>query len=217
MSERFDDEAAAGYEAWYRTAQGRRADRLEKAALSQMLEAFPEARTVLEVGCGTAHFSRWLNAEGWMAAGLDISRPMLKHARLLGGDRLVRGNAFGLPFADGSFDLCMMVTTLEFLEHPGAAVAQALRVAHRGLVLGVLNCCSFLGIHRRLRGLFRETVYDDARFYSVRGLKRVIREAAPEARVVRWATTLNPRYWPLGQQSGRWGGFIAAAVGVAEE
>ncbi|MBN1135320.1 MAG: hypothetical protein JXM73_01975, partial [Anaerolineae bacterium] len=50
---------ASGYEAWYETT-GRRADRLEKALLKQLLARFPQASSLLEVGCGTGHFTRWL-------------------------------------------------------------------------------------------------------------------------------------------------------------
>lgn len=49
----------AGYEAWYETT-GRRADRLEKALLKRLLAGFPRVRALLEVGCGTGHFT-------WMA------------------------------------------------------------------------------------------------------------------------------------------------------
>jgi ubiquinone/menaquinone biosynthesis C-methylase UbiE len=51
--------AASGYEAWYETT-GRRADRLEKALLRQMLARFPQASSLLEVGCGTGHFISYL-------------------------------------------------------------------------------------------------------------------------------------------------------------
>jgi ubiquinone/menaquinone biosynthesis C-methylase UbiE len=212
MSESFSEGSAARYEAWYKTPEGQRADRLERAALARMLTTFPEARTLLEVGCGTAHFTRWLNAQGWKALGLDISRPMLEQASVLNGRLLVRGDALRLPFSDAGVDLSMMVTTLEFLERPSAAVAESLRVSRLGLVLGVLNRCSFLGMLRRWRGLFRRTVYDDARFFSIRGLQQLLQLPVPEAEVRDWVTTLYPSIWPFRQPWGRWGGFIAMAV-----
>jgi len=212
MSESFSEGTAATYEAWYETPEGQRADRLEKAALARMLTTFPEARTLLEVGCGTAHFTRWLNAQGWKALGLDISPSMLEQARVLNGRLLVRGDAHQLPVSDGGVDLSMMVTTLEFLERPSAAVAESLRVSRLGLVLGVLNRCSFLGMLRRWRSLFHRSVYDDARFFSIRGLQLLLQLAAPEAEVLDWVTTLYPTIWPFRQPWGRWGGFIAMAV-----
>ena len=54
----FDDPAvAARYEDWY-SGPGQRADALEKSLLKGLLADFPGARTVLEVGCGTGHFTR---------------------------------------------------------------------------------------------------------------------------------------------------------------
>jgi len=135
----FDQDVAAHYEDWYRTPQGRRADELEKAVLGWLLDRFSRPDTVLEVGCGTGHFARWLGELGLTAVGVDLSAAMLAEAQALDSIPLVRGNAYRLPFADGAFDLVALVTTLEFLEQPEEALAEALRVARCGVVLGVLN------------------------------------------------------------------------------
>lgn len=55
----FDEQVPAQYEAWYETPEGRRADSLEKAVLRWLLRDV-RADRVLEIGCGTGHFSRWL-------------------------------------------------------------------------------------------------------------------------------------------------------------
>jgi len=154
---------------------------------------------VLEIGCGTGHFTRWLSDEGLAAVGLDFSAAMLAEARTLDGVPLVRGDARRLPFADGAFDLAALVTTLEFLEQPREALAEALRVARRGLILGVLNRWSVLGLQRRLAGFFRPTVYDAAHFYGVGELKRLLRER------------------PGAQASLPWGGFIGMALMVEDK
>jgi SAM-dependent methyltransferase len=211
----FDEAAAAHYEAWYETPEGRRADELEKAVLNRLLQAFPRPCSVLEIGCGTAHFTRWLSEQGWAAVGLDLSAAMLAQARTLDGIPLARGDACRLPFADGAFDLAALVTTLEFLEWPREALAEALRVARRGVVLGVLNRWSLLGLQRRLVGLFRPTVYDAARFYGVGELKRLLWPIAGERARVVWRSTLFPRCWPWSQARLPWGGFIGMALIVS--
>jgi hypothetical protein len=38
-----------------------------------VLAIFPQARTILEVGCGTGHFTRWFSEQGVQAVRLDIS------------------------------------------------------------------------------------------------------------------------------------------------
>ena len=66
----FDEKIAPYYEAWFETEEGRHADELEKALLSDLLDDLGEPGRVLEVGCGTGHFSRWFATLGWEVAGL---------------------------------------------------------------------------------------------------------------------------------------------------
>jgi SAM-dependent methyltransferase len=211
----FDKGVAARYESWYETPEGRRASELERAVLGWLLQALPRSDSVLEIGCGTAHFTRWLSERGLAAVGLDLSASMLAQAP--DSIPLVRGDAHRLPFADGVFDLTAMVTTFEFVERPREALAEALRVARRGVVLGVLNRWSLLGLQRRLAGLFRPTVYDAACFYGVGELKRWLRLIAGEQARVVWRTTLFPRGWPWSQARLPWGGFIGMAVSVSDK
>jgi ubiquinone/menaquinone biosynthesis C-methylase UbiE len=210
----FDERVAAHYEAWYETPEGRRADELEKAILSRLLQGFSGSGSVLEVGCGTGHFTRWLAGQERLAAGLDFSPAMLAQAQALDGLLLVRGDARWLPFADGAFDLTTFITTLEFLERPREVLVEALRVARHGVLLGVLNRWSVLGLQRRLAGLFNQTVYDAAHFYGVGELKRLLRSVAGGRAHIVWHTTLFSHSWPCLQARLPWGGFIGMALVV---
>jgi SAM-dependent methyltransferase len=213
----FGERAAAHYETWYETVEGRRADELEKAILGWLLQGFPKPGSVLEVGCGTGHFTRWLNDEGLAAVGLDLSVAMLAEAQALDGVPLVQSDARRLPFADGAFDLTALITTLEFLEQPREALVEVLRVARQGVVLGVLNRWSLLGLQRRLAGLFRPGVYGTAHFYGVGELRRLLHSAADGKAHITWHTTLFPRGWPWPQKTLPWGGFIGMALRLREE
>jgi len=208
----FDERVAAHYEAWYETVEGRRADELEKVILGWLLQGFPGSGSVLEIGCGTGHFTRWLSDEGLAAAGLDLSAAMLAEAQALRGVPLVQGDARRLPFADGTFDTTAFITTLEFLEQPQEALAEALRVARRGLILGVLNRWSALGLQHRLEGFFRPTIYNSAHFYGVGELERLLWSVVGGKAHIVWRTTLFPRGWPWSQVSLPWGGFIGMAL-----
>ncbi len=208
----FDERVALHYEAWYETPEGRRADELEKGVLRRLLERPPRARSVLEVGCGTGHFTRWLNDQGLTAVGLDFSGAMLAQARALDTVPLVRADARRLPFADGAFDSAAFITTLEFLEQPREALTEALRVARQGALLGVLSRWSVLGLRRKLTGLFRPTVYDAAHFYGVGELIRLLRSCATGTARIVWRTTLFPRWCPWTHVKLPWGGFIAMAL-----
>jgi len=213
----FDERVAAHYEAWYETSEGRRADELEKAVLGWLLQGFPGSGSVLEIGCGTGHFSRWLSDGGLAAVGLDLSAAMLAEAQALDSVPLVRGDARRLPFADGAFGLAAFITTLEFLERPGEALAEALRVARRGLILGVLNQWSVLGLRRQLEGFFRPTIYNSAHFYGVGELERLLRSVVGGKAHIVWRTTLFPHGWPWSQAQLPWGGFIGMALIVEDE
>jgi ubiquinone/menaquinone biosynthesis C-methylase UbiE len=201
----------AGYEAWYETS-GRRADRLEKALLKRLLAGFSRARTLLEVGCGTGHFTRWFGEQGLQVMGLDLSSPMLVEAVLLGSPPCVLGDALALPFLDGAFDLVALITTLEFVTDPIQALSEAIRVAQHGLILGVLNRQSLLAWRRKRSG---EALWQMARFFAPAELVRLVQQAAAGKRVkILWRTTLWPG-WP-GELPLPWGGFIGMAVSMVE-
>jgi ubiquinone/menaquinone biosynthesis C-methylase UbiE len=207
----FDDPAlAARYEDWY-ADRGRRADILERSLLSSLLSKFPDASTVLEVGCGTGHFARWFAEKGYRVVGLDISPAMLSEARKRNGVSCLLAAAEKLPFADRSFDLVGLITTLEFVVDPQRALSEALRVAGQGMILGVLNRHSLLGI-RRLRSA--KPPWDAAKLYTPRELVCLVEEAAGERPVsLQWRTTL----WPLPLVSSLplpWGGFIGMAARI---
>ena len=68
---------AAGYEEWYSTPRGRRADLAERALLERLLAPFAAAQSALEVGCGTGHFTRWLAGRLPHVVGLDRAPAML--------------------------------------------------------------------------------------------------------------------------------------------
>jgi SAM-dependent methyltransferase len=122
--QRFEREAA-GYEAWYATPRGRRADRAERGLLERLMVPFATARSALEIGCGTGHFTQWLAGRLPSVVGLDHAPAMLAQARRDPRLRLVRGDAHQLPFRNRAVDLSVFVTTLEFLEHPALAATLA--------------------------------------------------------------------------------------------
>jgi SAM-dependent methyltransferase len=208
-----DPQVVAEYEQWY-SGPGRRADRLEKRLLQQLLVSFPSPQTVLDVGCGTGHFTRWFVERGLITTGLDTSEAMLAEARQLGGATFVEGDAMELPFLDQEFDLVSLITCLEFVDDPERAIAEAVRVARGGLLLGVLNRDSLLAASRRRSG---KPIWQAARLFTVGQLAGMINRACGSRLVaIRWRTTLWPR--PISTSLPLpWGGFIGMAVQLSEE
>jgi SAM-dependent methyltransferase len=201
------ERAAAGYEAWYTTARGRRADQAERTLLEWLLAPLPDARTVLDVGCGTGHFAAWLLERGVEVIGLDRSPAMLaelrRHHRAI---PVVVGDAGGLPVRSGAVDLALLVTTLEFVERPEVALGEAVRIARQGVVLVVLNRWSLGGLSRRVGPQAQRPLLGSARDASLPGLRRMVRAAAGERlRSLHWASTLFP--------DGLWGARSAVPFG----
>jgi ubiquinone/menaquinone biosynthesis C-methylase UbiE len=201
----------SGYEAWYETV-GQRADCLEKVLLKQLLAGFPQAQTMLEIGCGTGHFTRWFSEQGLGAVGLDLSPAMLAEAIRLGSPPCVLGDALVLPFPNDTFDLVVMITTLEFMADPSQALNEAMRLARSGLILGVLNRHSLLAWQLKRSG---EPLWQVARFFTPAELAHLIQRAAGREEDVVWRTTL----WPLWSRDLPlpWGGFIGMAVKLNEQ
>lgn len=170
---------ASRYEGWYGSEKGRRVDRAERALLDWMLAHLPETRTVLEVGCGTGHFSRYLASRSLWVVGADRSPAMLAslrkdHSRIIG----VQADAHNLPFRDRSVDIVLFVTSLEFLDEPRRALAEAVRVSRRGMMLVVLNRWSLGGISRRIGPQAFQTILGRAQDFSLASLRAVVRDAA---------------------------------------
>lgn len=195
MSWEIFEEAATRYEAWYETPRGGRADRSERALLAWLLGWFPAPQRVLEIGCGTGHFTRWLGARGCLAIGLDRSPAMLREARVLAGSGpLVLADAHRLPLGDRAVDVSLLVTTLEFLERPERALEEGVRVAERGLVVVVLNRCSVGALSRRLGPQSRGSLLSGARDLSAGRLRACLARAAGARMLgMHWRSTLLPR------------------------
>lgn len=213
----FDEQVASHYEAWYETPEGRQADRLEKALLRKLLQGFPQARSVLEVGSGTGHFTRWLAEQDFSTAGLDLAPAMVAQAQSLDGLPFICGDAHRLPFADEAFDLVAFITTLEFLNDPERALQEAARVTRQGLILGVLNRWSLLGLWRRLKGPFRPSIYGAASFYGVGELKEMLWKSIGRQVSIAWRTTLFPRPLSFLDVALPWGGFIGMSIQFKQE
>ncbi len=191
---------ADGYESWYTSSQGARVSEAEARLLDRLLAVFPEAQSALEVGCGTGHFMRGLRRHLPFVLGLDRSRAMLREARRL-GHRLpvIEADACHLPLRDQSLDLVVFITTLEFLDLPQQALAEAVRVSRQGLVLVVLNRWSVGGLSRRWGAQSRKPILGHAHDYSLADLREIISRAAG-ARLERviWQSAIFPGpFWRL--------------------
>jgi SAM-dependent methyltransferase len=194
------DAAAERYEDWYATARGRRTSRAETALLEWLLADFPDARTLLDVGCGSGHFTAWLEGSGLSPIGLDRAPGMLRalHGRRPGLPVLL-ADAHALPIRDRAVDLVVFVATLEFVDDPRRALAEAMRVARQGVVAVALNRWSLGAVSRRIGPASRGTLLSRAADLSPPSLRRLVGEAAgARAARLRQRCALLPRPFPAG-------------------
>ena len=76
---------------------------------------------ILDLGCGHGEFTVMMNLMGYDAMGLDVSDESLRLARILADEngiapgRFVKGENGKLPFDDKSFDLVVMISSLEHI------------------------------------------------------------------------------------------------------
>lgn len=204
-----DPKRVADYEGWYYTA-GKRAAHQEKQLLKSLVGRYREAKTLLDVGCGTGYFTSWFRTLGLEALGIDLSRHMIHAAHQQHGLDCIQGDLQRLPFPDKAFDLLSYITTLEFVSNPDHALSEGIRVARQGLILGVINRHSLLGQRHKKEG---GPVWGIAKFYTPGELSRMVSEFLHQDDEIIFRTTL----FPLVRGSTRlpWGGFIGMAVSLA--
>jgi len=184
----FDFKDAKSLQRWYEDPRNGLAADIQNRLMLDLIR--PRAgETLIEIGCGTGMSLRPFIKKGLSVTGLDPSPYMLDIAKENLGAKadLHRGFAEDLPFDDNSFNHACFMTTLEFVEDPVKAITEAGRIAKDKLFIGVLNRYALKGFERRLRGVFTETIYNRARFYSVWELKQMLKSVFGEV-PVDWRT-----------------------------
>jgi ubiquinone/menaquinone biosynthesis C-methylase UbiE len=107
-----------------------RMDRLEVERVVDLCLENGDARSLLDVGTGTALFAESFSKRGLEVSGVDVSPEMLAAAQQFvpKGD-FREGTAEALPYPDGSFDLVFMGLVLHETDELPKALMEAHRVA----------------------------------------------------------------------------------------
>jgi SAM-dependent methyltransferase len=175
----FDFQDACAYAQWVAEQRNQWTAELENQLMLNLLKP-NRGESVLHIGCGTGASTQPLVQMGLDVTGIDPSPYMLDiAAKNLGRSvELYRGVAEDLPFDDNSFNHAFFFISLEFVEDPAKALAEACRVAKDRVFIGFINRYAIKGLQLRFKGLFNETIYNHAHFYSIWDLKRLIRKTA---------------------------------------
>ncbi len=174
---RFDfDIIADKYDRWYESSKSRMYDRLEKKAIGRYLPSSAKGKKLLEVGCGTGHWSRFFSGYGFEVTGVDVSERMIDMAKSknIPNTSFQVADSHSLPFADETFDVTAAITTLEFVNDAEAVLREMVRCTRQPggqLLVGVLNAQARLNRNRKQRP---ESPYMKARLFSPSQLKQLL-------------------------------------------
>lgn len=213
----FNPEFAAIYEGFYE-GKYKETDVLEKEALSAMLKHFPNAKRILDVGCGTGHFTRWYHQLGYETVGLDISPIMLNVAIQLWQGPFYNAPAEKIPFDDQTFDVISFVTCTEYMPDLHRVLREARRVSRQGVIIGLLNKWSFPTVRRKIQvWLGKNPFYRIATFRSPAEVQKICEELfGPDGFAFDWVGTAFPKFlgWRLAQRP--LASFAALAIKFAK-
>jgi SAM-dependent methyltransferase len=149
-------------------AAGRPTD-LNRECIEYMLShVHPEARTMIDIGCGNGFFLKEVQKLGkYELHGCDV----MESKSLGAGISYHQGNIESLPFADKSFDVVTCHHTIEHIPNPYRAVAELKRVA-RKQVMVVTPCQRY----------YYYTLDEHVNFFPVQGmLEHLMNTGVPPA------------------------------------
>lgn len=160
MATEISPEQAEQYDRWYETARGRWIADTEFELLLRLIKPARNG-SLLDVGSGTAQFSRRFSNTGFDVVCLDPAPSMLRIGRHRAPELpAVSASAMALPYPDGSFDYCAAITSLCFVTDPAQALVEMWRVCRSGIILGLLNHHSLLYLQKRGRGSYKGARWD---------------------------------------------------------
>jgi len=161
-------EIANSYDEYYQSDFGKKVDKIEKDIITDLIKELPR-NEMLELGCGTGHWSDFFSKNGFKVTGIDISEAMLTIAKDKKIDATFKvGDAGQIPFQDESFQCISSITMLEFVDNQDQVINEMHRVLKKDgwLLLGCLNKNSIIGKNKENDETFR-----DAAFLSIEDIQ----------------------------------------------
>jgi ubiquinone/menaquinone biosynthesis C-methylase UbiE len=185
-----DYNVASSYDRFYETPYGKALDEIEKKVIRTHLKNIPH-KEMLELGCGTGHWTEYFASLGYKVTGTDISEAMLKIAETknIKNSVFLKEDATALTFPDNSFPVVVSITMLEFVENSKMVLKEIRRVLKPGghLVLGCLNSLSELG-----KAKDKDEIFKHGRFYSPSEIRQLLSMIGTTA--ISYGVYLSPEF-----------------------
>lgn len=166
---------AEKYDRWYATPAGMTHDLTQKSDVFRFLSRAESGARLLDIGCGTGHWSHFFAMLGYTVAAVDVSLGMVRAARACHECKVAFqvADASALPFQSASFDIAAAIAALEFLMDPGKALCEMSRcLRNKGrMLIGTLNRAAPLNRQRLAEG--REP-YASGHLYSPEELRELL-------------------------------------------
>lgn len=166
-----NEEIAGAYDAYYQTQAGKEIDAIEEKLIVEALQKVPVGK-MLELGCGTGHWTKLFVETGFDVIATDISDAMLRLIIDKNLDaKILKANAEELPYKSNSFDIVASVTMLEFVASKEAVFNEIYRVLKPGghLLLGCLN-----GDSQLAKNAENDPVFKNATFFVPANLENAL-------------------------------------------
>jgi 2-polyprenyl-3-methyl-5-hydroxy-6-metoxy-1,4-benzoquinol methylase len=186
-------------EYWDGAAPPPEEDPLTEERVQHFLRLAPNARTVLDLGCGSGRASRLLADAGKKVVGIDISSLALRKATTtpaLGAIEYVMGSCEAtLPLRSESVDAVFCADVIEHLLNPQVTIAECYRVLRPGGTLFVSA-----PYHGRIKNVLVSAIaferhFDPVgphiRFFTPHSLASLVSQFSIER------TIYLGRFWPL--------------------
>lgn len=163
---------AQEYDTFYQSSFGKNIDKLEKSIIAGFLKKLT-VKNILEIGCGTGHWSDFLAQNGFSLTATDISEEMLKTAKSKNIKNVVfkQGDVLNLEYADESIENIIAITSLEFSGNLEKAFEEIYRVLKPS---GYFICAGLNGKSEYWNDKKDDIVYKHADFFSAGILEKYL-------------------------------------------
>jgi len=161
-------EIANSYDNYYQSDFGKKIDKIEKNIIDSLIKDIPKGE-MLELGCGTGHWSDFFSRKGFNLTAIDISNAMLNIAKNKKiNAKFEIANSQNLPFNNKSFQIISSITMLEFVDNQDKVISEIHRVLKKSgwLILGCLNENSIIG-----KDKYKSETFKNANFLTIDKIK----------------------------------------------